>query len=98
MKAITKQEVAEAVGNREFPDFVIEAFNQCIVASKVKNSTTVYQDDVMAIIVQKSGKTRYQVFDNNWLDVEEYYRAAGWQVSYDKPAYNESYKAYFTFK
>jgi hypothetical protein len=98
MKAVTREEVNAAALNREFPDFVIESFNECIVASKLKNSTTVKQDDVMDLICAKSGETRQKVFDNHWLDVEQYYRNAGWIVTYDKPAYNESYKAYFTFK
>ncbi len=32
-----------------------------------------------------------------WLNVEELYRAQGWTVTYDKPGYNESYPATFTF-
>jgi hypothetical protein len=43
------------------------------------------------------GVSRQEVFDNQWLDIEDIYREAGWKVSYDKPAYNETYKAYFTF-
>lgn len=98
MKPITREEVNAAAKNREFPDFVIQAFNECIVESKLKNSTTVKQDDVMTKIVAASGKSRNQIFELHWLDVEDHYRAAGWIVTYDKPAYNESYAAYFTFK
>ena len=98
MKAITKAQVNEAVGNREFPDFVIEAFNECIVEAKMKGTTTVYQDDVVERILVKTDTTRQAVYDNHWLDVEDYYRKAGWTVIYDKPAYNETYKANWTFK
>jgi hypothetical protein len=44
------------------------------------------------------GSTRQQVFDNNWLDVEDIFRKAGWKVNYEKPAYNESYPASFKFQ
>lgn len=36
--------------------------------------------------------------DLKWLDFEPIYRENGWGVSYDRPAYNESYEANFTFK
>lgn len=98
MKAITKAQVNEAVGNREFPDFVIESFNEAIVEAKMKGTTTVYQDDVIDKILLKHSSTRQEVYENRWLDVEDHYRRAGWTVVYDKPAYNETYKAHWTFR
>lgn len=38
-----------------------------------------------------------EVFKKGWLNVEYLFRAAGWEVQYDKPGYNETYEAYFTF-
>ena len=38
------------------------------------------------------------IFKRHWLDVEDIFREAGWIVEYDKPGYNESYAANFTFK
>lgn len=32
---------------------------------------------------------------NSWVDFEDLYRKQGWKVVYDKPAYCETYKAYF---
>jgi len=46
----------------------------------------------------KKGLNRAEIFDKGWLNVEEVYRAAGWAVEYDKPGFNESYSATFTFK
>jgi hypothetical protein len=40
---------------------------------------------------------RAVVFDKGWLDVESIFRAEGWKVKYDKPAYCETYKAFFVF-
>ena len=42
--------------------------------------------------------TSKTIYDNNWLDIEDIFREAGWKVTYDKPAYNESYDAYFKFE
>ena len=36
-------------------------------------------------------------YENNWLDIESYYRDAGWTVLFYKPLYNESFNAYFDF-
>lgn len=41
---------------------------------------------------------RQHVFANQWLDVEEAYRGAGWLVHYDKPGYNEDYDPTWEFK
>jgi hypothetical protein len=98
LKPITREEVQAAFAKREFPDFVIQAFNECIFEAKLKGTTTVKQDAVMAKIVAASGETRGKVYENHWLDVEDHYRAAGWTVTYEKPAYNEFFEAYFTFK
>jgi len=48
-------------------------------------------------LMAATGKTRDEVFDKGWLNIEPMYRAAGWKVVYDKPAYNESYEPTFTF-
>lgn len=40
---------------------------------------------------------RTQIFEEHWLDVEPLYERYGWKVTYDKPAYNETYEANFTF-
>jgi hypothetical protein len=98
LKPITREEVNAAKAERGFPDFVIQAFNECILEAKIKNTTTVKQDDVIAKIVAASGETRSSIYEKHWLDVEDHYRAAGWIVTYTKPAYNEFFEAYFTFK
>lgn len=105
MKPITKEELAKKISQRTFPNFVIQAFNECIKESRIKNSKTVYQDDVVKKIIQLATvdtevdipPTRQQIFDNHWLDVEDHYRQAGWTVTFSKPGFNESGSAYFTF-
>lgn len=97
MEPITKAQVQEKLNERVFPDFVIQAFNECITEASIKKSSTVLQKDVLKRIKDLSGKDSREVLDNNWLDVEKHYRKSGWKVSYDKPAYNESYEPSFTF-
>jgi hypothetical protein len=40
---------------------------------------------------------RADIFKTGYCDLEPLYRAAGWRVVHDKPAYNETYDAYFKF-
>jgi len=86
------------------PEEVIEAFNEMIAEEWNGHSAKVKQDAVMARILLKLATneeyrdvTRDQVFTRRWLDVEDTFRHAGWEVEYDKPAYNETYTATFTF-
>ncbi len=95
MKAITPQEV-EGKKVSTIPSAVIEAFNELILKDFDGTSATVGQKEVTRLIGKK-GISSTKLFNNHWLDVEQLYRNAGWIVNYDKPAYNETYEATFTF-
>lgn len=79
------------------PNVVFEIFNQQIVDNFTGSRATVYQESVLKALVEK-GLDRSEIFNKHWLDVEDFYRKAGWIVTYDKPGWNESYEAYFVFK
>lgn len=90
--AITPED-AEKAKDKSIPPEVFEAFNELIVADLDAHGTaTVRQCDVEKRIRAKLG-----TIEMRWLDVESSYRAAGWRVVYDKPAYNETYEAKFAF-
>jgi len=80
------------------PDFVIEEFNKQIIENLSVGrrivTSTFRQEDVEKAIRERceAGQFKYR-----WLDVEDMYRNCGWKVEYDKPGYNESYPATFTF-
>lgn len=104
-KPITPKEVGKAK-TRTIPPEVFDAFNAVIAERWDGRQSVVPQDEVLRRIVAKMNHgapdnfqtSRQHVIDNHWLDVEESYRKAGWVVEYDKPAYNETYPATFTFK
>lgn len=84
---------------RSFPAEVFDAFNELIVRNFSGGAATVRQDQVIELILSKTNSAdRQAVFANGWLNVEEAYVAAGWKVVYDKPGYNESYEANWTFR
>lgn len=97
VQAITKEQVAKNLEDRIFPDFVIQAFNECIQESKQKHSNKVYRKAVVQRIKELGNVSDSFIMDNNLLDVEPFYQKAGWTVSYYKPAFNESGESYFTF-
>lgn len=79
------------------PPQVIEVFNRLIASRFDGKKATVKQDHAVAAIIAALGVERKVVFAEHYLDIEEAYRAAGWKVIYDKPAYNEDYPATFEF-
>lgn len=94
-----------------FPAYVFDGFNELIAQNFVGKSATIKQQDVIENILAKAnaglssdeidggaGLTLAELYKRGYLNVEEAYRAQGWKVEYDKPAYNESYPATFTFK
>lgn len=97
---------AEAKSQRaaSIPPEVFEAFNKLIVENLSSDGgATFTQDSVIDILLRgylpECRETRRRaLFDLGYLDVEDVYRAAGWKVTYDKPAYNEEGKARFTFQ
>lgn len=114
VQAITPQEISKLKGEIFPPAVLEAFNEQIAKNYINKNqSVTVYQDDVIdAIIVKQIGPpsafddtyesrakaARNEIFNEKWLNVEEVYRAAGWEVVYNKPAYNETGKAFFRFK
>ncbi len=84
--------------NQLIPEAVIQAFNK-LLCNNFDNEIIVFQDQVIEEIQTINPQiSREILFKNHWLDIEDVYRANGWTVVYDKPGYNESYKAYWTFK
>ena len=80
------------------PDEVIQVFNEMISEAWDGNSATLKQNDVAPRIADRMECSRAHVFKKGWLDIESLFRDAGWEVEYDKPGYNESYGAAFTFR
>jgi len=80
------------------PEYVFDAFNHMIAKNWNGRSSSFTQDAVIDKICETQTVDRQHLFINNYLDVEDSYRKLGWFVHYDKPAYNETGEAMFTFK
>jgi hypothetical protein len=83
------------------PDNVIEVFNELIQENMRGKRAVILQEEVIKRILSRYYEepriTRETIYANDWLDVEDLYRDAGWQVVYDKPSIGDSYPATFTF-
>lgn len=87
----------EIIANRNIPCKVFDVFNELIAKNYDHGQATVFQEDVVRLIKFKLKCTSKEIFDNGWLNIEDFYAKAGWTVIYDKPGYNEDYKANFVF-
>ena len=97
IKAFTPQEAASQHA-ANVPDFVIAAVNKLLAAKFTgRGSVTLLQKDIVAEITGSRDISSNALYDNHWLDFEPAFEKSGWKVVYDKPGYNESYEANFTF-
>lgn len=80
------------------PDEVIEVFNDLIRKYWDGYLATFKQDEAVILIANKMNKPSRFLFENHYLDIEHLYRQAGWIVEFEKPGYNETFPATFTFR
>lgn len=88
---------AEQRRQRSIPGVVVLVVNDLIVESLRGGQAVVKQEDILARLEAQSHLKRGEALSKGWLDFEEIYQTAGWDVSYDKPGFNESYEPSFTF-
>ena len=94
-RPISPAEVATAK-NRYLPEVVFDVVNKLIAENFTNGRARILQPTIVAALVAR-GLSRHEVFDKGYLNFEEAYEAEGWKVEYDKPGYDETYDANFTF-
>jgi len=90
----------EILLEEQIPEFVIQAVNNLLKLKFMGGEAYIYQDDIMKEALKLCPDpeiTRQDIFNNKWMDFEPLFENNGWSVRYDKPGYNESYRANFTF-
>lgn len=96
VKPITPSEVTK-VKATALPEEVLEVWNAAIAAAWTGHDAVIKQTEIAGSLAARMDCSRDDVYTNHWLDIEPVYRAAGWKVVYDSPAYCESYPATFKF-
>ena len=100
IKPITPEELSTYQLEEFIPDFVIQGVNNAIKKysfgeKKFDIKQSLIIDEIMK--VSSEGFQKNELFEKHYLDFEQLFRKHGWVICYDKPAYNESYQAFFTF-
>jgi len=74
---------------QSIPDKVIDSFNELIVKNWNNDCAVVSQKNVVDLISKKEGfgVNRSRIFKEGWLNIEEVFAEAGWQVSYSSSDY-----------
>ena len=95
-KPLSPSEV-EKRAKSEIPEEVISTINNMLI-KKVRNGRcTLRQKDILNEIKNMHNIDSSKIFEHGWLDIEGIYTEVGWNVTYDKPGYNETYEASFEF-
>jgi hypothetical protein len=105
VKPFTPQEAISFKGEA-IPSFVLQAVNELLAARLTNGKASFNQNELIdaAIALGRAqgglmdADGRNVFFDKGWLNIEELYESYGWEVTYTKPDYTESFPAYFTFK
>jgi hypothetical protein len=80
----------------QIPEKVFEVFNLLIVRGWNGHSSVVLQDEVVRLL-KAEGISGPRIDTEHLLDVEDIYRAEGWDVRYSAPGYNETGRSTYTF-
>lgn len=100
MKVYTPEDVLKKrVGT--IPDYVIDAFNDLLTENYQEDETIIEQEDIIRKILEYSTDdelTRETIFKKHYLNIENLYRNNGWEVYYEKPAFDELFEPFFIFK
>jgi len=102
--ALTPNEALGRAGEN-IPEDVISIVNKLLMENLRVNisndrkylSSNVLQNDIVDRIVEATMVPSEAIFKKRWMDFEPVFRRAGWKVVYDRPGYNETYEANFTF-
>jgi len=101
MKPILPEEVQAKFNEKQIDPAMIDCANELLVKNWDGQAATINQKELVALYmkrVDRRYKSRQKLYDNNGVDIEDSFRRSGWSVEYDKPAYCETYDAYFTFR
>jgi hypothetical protein len=88
----------EIRSQQALPTIVYAIVNKLLAQHYDSNSrTAVITQKSIVEALERTGLTPSQIYDGDYLNFEDHYRAHGWDVEYDKPGYNETYEAFFSF-
>jgi len=97
MPAFSPQDALES-HEHNLPEEILAAVNTLLSERVASGRVTITQPELLELVTKDGKFTSAEIFARKWFDFEGVYRKAGWKVSYDKPDYNGSGNAYWTFE
>lgn len=90
---------AEITGKKRgiIPDRVINCWNTLIAEHWDGSCSEIELQEARSRVRLAMDFSESQEIPDLWLNIEDIYRAEGWIVEFDKPGFNESYKAKYIF-
>ena len=88
----------ESAKTKRIPPQIIEAANELIAERWDGHEATFTLHELGQRARAKLGMDPKVDFESGQLDIEPSFRKAGWIVDFDRPGYNETYDARFTFR
>jgi len=95
-RPIAPREVEQFRRKYCIPPFVFDAFNEIIGEHFANNRSKFKVLDIQRRVKEKMEDPSKFKFE--WLQVQDSYRAVGWKVTLDQPAYDEDYPSTFLFQ
>jgi hypothetical protein len=68
-----------------------------LIAENLSGDSSTFTLKEAVALVKKKLKDSGVKYNNDFMNVEPIYRAAGWKVEYDQPGYNESGEGMYRF-
>ena len=99
IRPITPSQVVE-LKQEAMPEEVIEAFNELIIKNWNGHVAKITKNAVINLIIEKLGKEdkyRTVISDKHYLDVEDIFEKAGWEVEFSIPSVDYCYDGWFRF-
>lgn len=77
---------------------MIEVVNELLRKYFDGHQAVIRQEEIKEMFIKRTPEyDSHRMFAEKLMDIEQFYRAAGWKVVYEKPGYNERGQAFFTF-
>jgi len=80
------------------PPSVVAVFKELLQKNLKENKAVITQEEAVEAIRKKMKCSKAAVLTKHYLEIEDSFRAEGWDVRYRKPGFNETFLPHFRFK
>lgn len=100
IKPLSPKEIIDGL-DKIIPEFIIQAVNNLLKKEYRGGHVTIKAKDIikesLSLYSGDDKMTADKIYKEKWMDFETLFEKHGWDVTYDGPAYNETYDAFYKF-